>query len=81
MLVDAVSALAGAELRFDDWDLALVYAGTQKCLALPPGLCVYARSERAMARTNGPRSGNHLCRKLRSVFLREGQHFAGSARS
>ncbi len=52
VLVDAVSALAGAELRFDDWDLDLVYAGTQKCLALPPGLCVYALSERAMARTN-----------------------------
>jgi len=52
VLVDAVSALAGVELRFDDWDLDLVFAGTQKCLALPPGLCVYALSERAMARTN-----------------------------
>lgn len=48
VLVDAVSALAGAELHFDDWGLDLVFAGTQKCLALPPGLCTYALSERAM---------------------------------
>jgi aspartate aminotransferase-like enzyme len=48
VLVDAVSALAGAEMHFDAWGLDLVFAGTQKCLALPPGLCVYALSERAM---------------------------------
>ncbi len=48
VLVDAVSALAGAELRFDEWGLDLCFAGLQKCLALPPGLCVYALSERAL---------------------------------
>ena len=50
ILVDVVSALAGAELRFDDWGLDLAFAGTQKCLALPPGLTVYALSARAMQR-------------------------------
>lgn len=50
ILVDAVTSLAGAELRFDDWGLDLAFAGTQKCLALPPGLCVFAVSERAMQR-------------------------------
>lgn len=48
VLVDVVSGLGGAEFRFDDWGLDLAFAGTQKCLALPPGLCVYAVSERAM---------------------------------
>jgi len=48
ILVDVVTSLAGAELRFDEWGLDLAFAGTQKCLALPPGLCVYAVSERAM---------------------------------
>ncbi len=48
--VDAVTSLAGAELRFDDWGLDFAFAGTQKCLALPPGLCTYAASERALAR-------------------------------
>jgi aspartate aminotransferase-like enzyme len=48
ILVDAVTSLGGAELRFDDWGIDLAFAGTQKCLALPPGLCVFAVSERAM---------------------------------
>jgi len=48
ILVDAVTSLGGAELRFDDWGIDLAFAGTQKCLALPPGLCVYAVSDRAM---------------------------------
>jgi aspartate aminotransferase-like enzyme len=50
VLCDAVSALAGAELEFDAWGLDLAFAGTQKCLALPPGLTVYALSERALQR-------------------------------
>ncbi len=50
VLVDVVTSLAGAELRFDDWGLDFAFAGTQKCLALPPGLCSYATSSRAMAR-------------------------------
>ncbi len=48
VLVDAVTSLAGAALKFDAFDIDFAFAGTQKCLALPPGLCVYALSERAM---------------------------------
>jgi aspartate aminotransferase-like enzyme len=50
VLVDVVTSLAGAELEFDGWGLDCAFAGTQKCLALPPGLCVYAVSERAMSK-------------------------------
>lgn len=50
VLADVVTSLAGAELRFDDWGLDFVFAGTQKCLALPPGLCVYTLSARARDR-------------------------------
>lgn len=53
ILVDAVTSLAGAELRFDDWQLDWAFAGTQKCLALPPGLGVYALSNRALERAAG----------------------------
>ena len=53
VMLDAVTSLAGAELRFDEWGIDLAFAGTQKCLALPPGLCVYAVSERAMAIAEG----------------------------
>jgi aspartate aminotransferase-like enzyme len=50
IMVDVVTSLAGAEVRFDDWGLDFAFAGTQKCLALPPGLCTYAASHRALER-------------------------------
>lgn len=50
ILVDAVTSLGGAELRCADWGIDLAFAGTQKCLALPPGLTVYAVSARAIER-------------------------------
>jgi aspartate aminotransferase-like enzyme len=37
-LVDSVSGAGGAELRFDEWKLDYVLTGSQKALALPPGL-------------------------------------------
>ncbi|MEN8098789.1 MAG: alanine--glyoxylate aminotransferase family protein [Chloroflexota bacterium] len=51
ILVDAVSSMAGAEIRVDDWGLDVVLAGTQKCFAVPPGLCVVSVSDRAMERS------------------------------
>lgn len=48
--VDTVTSLAGAEVQFDAWGLDLAFAGTQKCLALAPGITAYAASERALAR-------------------------------
>ncbi|HVT19509.1 MAG TPA: alanine--glyoxylate aminotransferase family protein [Thermoanaerobaculia bacterium] len=50
VLVDAVSSLAGAPLETDAWGLDVVLAGTQKALALPPGLAVFTLSERAAER-------------------------------
>ena len=51
LLVDAVSSMSGAEIRVDDWGLDVVLAGTQKCFALPPGLCVVSVSQAAMDRS------------------------------
>ena len=51
ILVDAVSIMAGAEIRVDDWDLDVVLAGTQKAFALPPGLCVVTVSDAAFERS------------------------------
>ncbi|MBK8976679.1 MAG: alanine--glyoxylate aminotransferase family protein [Planctomycetes bacterium] len=48
VLVDAVTSVGGAELRFDAWGIDLAFAGTQKCLALPPGLVTFAISQRAL---------------------------------
>ena len=48
-LIDSVSGLAGAELRFDEWGLDYVLTGSQKALALPPGLAFCVASEKFMA--------------------------------
>jgi aspartate aminotransferase-like enzyme len=50
ILVDAVSSLGGAPIEFDQWGLDVCFASTQKCIGLPPGLTVFAVSERAMER-------------------------------
>lgn len=50
IMVDAVSSMAGVQIKFDEWGLDVCLAGVQKCFALPPGLAVCAVSPRAMAR-------------------------------
>ncbi|MBC54846.1 MAG: alanine--glyoxylate aminotransferase [Gammaproteobacteria bacterium] len=49
-IVDAVTSLAGIELRVDDWGIDAIYSGTQKCLSCVPGLSPVSFSERAVAR-------------------------------
>jgi predicted phosphoserine aminotransferase len=51
ILVDAVSSMAGVDIDVDGWGLDVVLAGTQKCFALPPGLCVVSVSQAAMDRS------------------------------
>lgn len=53
VLVDAVSSLAGAPVETDAWGLDLVLTGSQKALAVPPGLVPFAVSERAESRAAG----------------------------
>ena len=50
VLVDAVSALAGMPMRFDEWAIDVCFASVQKCIALPPGISVFAVSQRALDR-------------------------------
>ena len=40
ILVDSVTGIAGAELETDAWQLDFVFTGSQKALALPPGLAL-----------------------------------------
>jgi aspartate aminotransferase-like enzyme len=51
VLIDAVSSMAGTEIKVDEWGLDVVLAGTQKAFALPPGLCVVTVSEKAYQRS------------------------------
>lgn len=50
IFVDAVSSLAGAEVRMDDWDLDVCLTSSQKALATPPGLALAAVSDRTLER-------------------------------
>ena len=49
LLVDAVTSLGGVPLETDAWGLDVVYAGTQKCLSVPPGLAPITFSPKAEA--------------------------------
>jgi len=47
LLVDAVSILGGDNLSVDNWNIDICVAGSQKCIACPPGLAVVSVSEKA----------------------------------
>jgi aspartate aminotransferase-like enzyme len=49
-IVDAVSSLSAVKIEFDSLGLDVLLAGTQKALALPPGLAVFACSPAALAK-------------------------------
>ncbi|KPU45877.1 serine-pyruvate aminotransferase [Oxobacter pfennigii] len=46
-VVDAVSSIAGEDLRVDDWNIDIALGGSQKCLSAPPGLTIVSISEKA----------------------------------
>jgi predicted phosphoserine aminotransferase len=50
LLVDSVTGLAGAPVEPDSWGLDLVLTGSQKALALPPGLALAVLQPAALAR-------------------------------
>jgi aspartate aminotransferase-like enzyme len=56
-VIDSVSGIRGAELRFDDWGLDYVFTGSQKALAIPPGLAFAVASSRFLAAGEHDRRG------------------------
>jgi aspartate aminotransferase-like enzyme len=57
LLVDSVTGVAGTPVETDAWGLDVVLTGSQKALALPPGLALGVAQERVLerARTKGDR--------------------------
>ena len=47
-IVDAVTSLAGSELRVDEWGIDAIYSGSQKCLSAMPGISPISCGERAI---------------------------------
>jgi aspartate aminotransferase-like enzyme len=50
LLVDAVTSIAGSPVETDALSLDFVFTGSQKALALPPGLALGVASDRMLAR-------------------------------
>lgn len=50
LVVDSVSSFSALPIPFDELGLDVLLTGSQKALALPPGLALFAVSERALAR-------------------------------
>src|SRR5256885_3259804 len=50
LLVDAVTSMCGSPVETDAWKLDFVFTGSQKALALPPGLALGVASERLLDR-------------------------------
>lgn len=46
IFVDAVSSMAGAQVETEAWGVDFLFTGSQKALALPPGLAMITVSER-----------------------------------
>jgi aspartate aminotransferase-like enzyme len=47
MIVDCISSMGGDDIRVDQWSIDLCITGSQKCLALPPGLSFLSVSKKA----------------------------------
>ena len=61
LLVDAVTSLAGSPVETDAWNLDFVFTGSQKALALPPGLALGTASPRMVERARTiPERGAYL---------------------
>lgn len=50
VIADTVASLGGVPFETDDWDVDVVYAGSQKCLSAPPGVAPITFNDRAMAK-------------------------------
>lgn len=47
-IVDAVASLGGMEINMREWGVDVCFTGSQKALAVPPGLAIIALSKRAV---------------------------------
>ncbi|HIE20986.1 MAG TPA: alanine--glyoxylate aminotransferase family protein [Acidimicrobiia bacterium] len=53
LLVDSVTGVGGVETRTDEWGVDFIVTGSQKALALPPGLAFGVASEALLERSRG----------------------------
>ncbi|MBC7079430.1 MAG: alanine--glyoxylate aminotransferase family protein [Methanothrix sp.] len=68
-IVDGISSIGGNEFKTDEWGIDIAITGSQKCLAVPPGLAIVSVSERAEEALNESSGGYYadLRAHLKSV--------------
>ncbi|MDQ6642334.1 MAG: alanine--glyoxylate aminotransferase family protein [Actinomycetota bacterium] len=79
LVVDAVTSIAGIELQADDWGVDVGYAGTQKCLGVPPGLAPFTINDRAFERRVEKPQSWYLDLGLLGGYVGEASGSAGPA--
>jgi len=72
LLVDCVTSLGGIPVEIDAWGVDVAYAGTQKCLGVPPGLAPVTFSERALGRVVERPQSWYLDVNLIAAYVAEG---------
>ncbi|XP_063233433.1 alanine--glyoxylate aminotransferase [Bacillus rossius redtenbacheri] len=56
LVVDTVASLCGVPFLMDEWEIDVVYSGSQKVLGTPPGLAPISFSPRAVAKVESRKS-------------------------
>lgn len=74
ILVDAISSLGSVPLPIDEWDLDVVFTGSQKGWMVPPGMSMASVSQRAWdAAEKGQNARYYFDFKKAKSFLEKGQ--------
>ncbi|MDD2665423.1 MAG: alanine--glyoxylate aminotransferase family protein [Methanocellales archaeon] len=69
VIMDGITSIGGVDVPIDKWGIDIAIAGSQKCVAAPPGLVAISVSERAWERMEDSRAPYYL-------DLREYQKYA-----
>ena len=80
LVTDAVTSIAGIELRADDWGVDVGYAGTQKCLGVAPGLAPFTINDRAFERRVEKPQSWYLDLGLLGGYVGEAQRNSGRSK-
>jgi aspartate aminotransferase-like enzyme len=65
LLVDGVTSIGAVKFEMDRWGVDFALTGSQKALALPPGLAVGAASERFLERARGQHDAGYYFNAVR----------------
>jgi len=72
-IVDGISSVGGNEFLTDEWGVDIAITGSQKCLAVPPGLAMVTVSEKAEEMLEDGKGGYYTDLKAHLKSAKKGQ--------